>query len=115
MRGTIERYLVDAFRGARFTESDYLRHLVRTVAALGERGAAVILGRGSVFILPPERALRVFLVAPREHRLERIAKQEHLARTRPKRVSTRSMPSAASSSCTTSAATPTRPSTTTSC
>ena len=53
---------------------------MRTVAALGERGAAVILGRGSVFILPPERALRVFLVAPREHRVERIAKQEHLAR-----------------------------------
>jgi cytidylate kinase len=78
VRGTIERYLVDAFRGARFTESDYLRHVVRTVAALGERGAAVILGRGSVFILPPERALRVFLAAPREHRAERIAKQEHL-------------------------------------
>jgi cytidylate kinase len=79
VRGTIERYL-DGFRSARFTESDYLRHVVRTVATLGERGAAVILGRGSVFILPPERALRVFLVAPRAHRLERIAKQENLAR-----------------------------------
>ena len=80
VRGTIERYLVDAFRGARFTESDYLRHVVRTIAALGERGGAVILGRGSPFILPPERALRVFLAAPREHRLERITKQEQLGR-----------------------------------
>jgi cytidylate kinase len=80
VRGTIERYLGDAFRGARFTESDYLRHVVRTIAALGERGAAVILGRGSPFILPPERALRVLLVAPRAHRIERIAKQEHLSR-----------------------------------
>jgi cytidylate kinase len=79
VRGTIERYVVDAFRGARFTESDYLRHVVRTVAALGERGAAVILGRGSPFILPAERALRVFLTAPRAHRVERIAKQEQLS------------------------------------
>jgi cytidylate kinase len=79
VRGTIERYL-DGFRSARFTESDYLRHVVRTVASLGERGAAVILGRGSVYILPPERALRVLLVAPRAHRLERTAKQEQLSR-----------------------------------
>jgi cytidylate kinase len=80
VRSTIERYLVDAFRSERFTESDYLRHVVSTVAALGERGSAVILGRGSQFILPPERALRVLVVAPQAARLERIAKQEGLSR-----------------------------------
>jgi cytidylate kinase len=80
VRSSIERYVVDAFRAERFTESDYLRHLVRTVASLGERGAAVILGRGAQFVLPPERALRVMLVASRAARAERIAKQEGVTR-----------------------------------
>jgi cytidylate kinase len=80
VRNAIDRYLVDAFRRERFTESEYLRHVVATVASLGERGAAVILGRGSPFILPPERALRVLVTAPREVRIERFAKQEGLAR-----------------------------------
>ena len=79
VRNAIERYVVDAFRRESFTESDYLRHLARTVASLGERGAAVILGRGAQFILPPERALRVLVVAPREARVERLAKQEALS------------------------------------
>jgi len=79
VRNSIDRYLVDAFRRERFTESDYLRHVVATVASLGERGAAVILGRGSPFILPPERALRVLVTAPRETRIERFAKQEGLS------------------------------------
>ncbi|HEX2486407.1 MAG TPA: cytidylate kinase-like family protein [Myxococcota bacterium] len=80
VRSAIERYVVDATRRERFTESDYLRHLVRTIASLGERGGAVILGRGAQFILPPERALRVLVVAPREARLERLMKQERLGR-----------------------------------
>jgi cytidylate kinase len=80
VRNAIERYVVDAFRAERFTESDYLALVVRTIASLGERGAAVILGRGSPFILPPERALRLLVVAPRAQRVERIAKQEGLAR-----------------------------------
>jgi cytidylate kinase len=80
IRSAIERNVVDAFRREPFTESDYLRHLVRTVASLGERGAAVVLGRGAQFILPPERALRVLVVAPHEARVERLAKQESLSR-----------------------------------
>jgi cytidylate kinase len=79
VRSAIERYLVDAFRAQRFTESDYLRQVVETIAVLGERGGAVILGRGSAFILPAERALRVLVAAPRAARLERLAKQEGLA------------------------------------
>jgi cytidylate kinase len=80
VRSAIERYVGDAMRRERFTESEYLGHVVRTVASLGERGGAVILGRGSPFILPPERALRLLVVAPRAQRVERIAKQEGLSR-----------------------------------
>jgi cytidylate kinase len=71
----IERYVADAFRTRPITESDYLRAVVRTIATLGERGRAVILGRGAPYILPPSRALRVLVVAPREARIARIARE----------------------------------------
>jgi cytidylate kinase len=78
IRSSISRMVTDSFRHERFTESDYVRHLVHVVASLGERGGAVIVGRGAPFILPADRALRVLVVAPREARLERIAKREDL-------------------------------------
>ena len=75
----IDRYVADAFRARPLTENDYLRAVVRTVATLGERGRAVVLGRGAPYILPPSRALRVFVVAPREARAARIAREEGLS------------------------------------
>ena len=80
IRNAIDRSVADTFRRERFTESDYLHQVVSTVTILGERGGAVILGRGSPFILSPERALRVFIVAPREQRVEQLAKQRSLSR-----------------------------------
>jgi cytidylate kinase len=69
---------VDAFREGAFLESDYLRALVRTVRSIGEAGSAVLLGRGAPYILPPERTLRVLVVAPREARVLRLAKARGL-------------------------------------
>jgi cytidylate kinase len=43
------------------------------VAALGERGMAVVVGRGAIAVLPRERTLRVLVVAPRETRAQRLA------------------------------------------
>jgi cytidylate kinase len=77
VRTAIDRYVLDAMRHP-FTEGDYLRHVVRTITTIVERGDAVILGRGAAFILPPERALRVLVVAPRAERLERVAKSNDL-------------------------------------
>ena len=79
IRTAIERYVEDALSRSHFTESDYLRHLVRVITTLGERGSAVIIGRGSPFLLPPERALRLLVVAPRPARLENIAKARSLS------------------------------------
>jgi cytidylate kinase len=78
IRTAIERFVEDALSRQHFSESDYLRHLVRVITTLGERGSAVIIGRGSPFLLPPERALRVLVVAPRAARLENLAKQRSL-------------------------------------
>ncbi len=78
VRSSIDRYVVDAFREGAFLESDYLRALVRTVRSIGEAGAAVLVGRGAAYILPPDRTLRVLVVAPRESRIERLAKTRKL-------------------------------------
>ena len=77
VRSTIERYVLDATRGG-YTESNYHEQLVRTLATLGERGLAVILGRGSPFVLRAERTLRVLVVAPWQERIERFAKTRDL-------------------------------------
>ena len=79
IRNTIDRFVVDGFSRERFTESDYLRQLVRIMAILGERGGAVILGRGAQFILPPERTLRALVVAPRPERVERLRKRQSIS------------------------------------
>lgn len=86
LRSAIERYVGDAFRRGAVTESDYLRHVVHAITALGERGGAVVLGRGAPFILPPERALRVLVIASREDRVARIAAERRLRGSEADRV-----------------------------
>ena len=76
VRTTIERFVIDSFNRRTFTETDYLRKLVEVVTTLGSRGRAVVLGRGSTVILPPERALRILVVAPLDLRRERWMKDQ---------------------------------------
>lgn len=84
-RSLIDRY-ADAFRMGAFTESDYLRHIIRAVTTIGHRGNAVLLGRGSAYILEPERTLRVLVVAPRAHRAERLASSEGISQAEATRL-----------------------------
>lgn len=76
LRSSVERYVTDSFQTRAFTESDYLRDVVRIVAILGKRGMAVVAGRGAPFILPAERALRVLVIAPLALRVQRLAEAE---------------------------------------
>ncbi len=78
VRSTIDRYVLVGFHERRFSESQYLRSVVRTIVTLGERGMAVILGRGAPFVLDPAKALRVLVVAPLERRVEDLAERESL-------------------------------------
>ena len=65
--------LIDGLiRGGGYAESDYLRQLVRVVGALAERGSAVFVGRGSQYIIHPDRALRVRLVSPLPARIKTL-------------------------------------------
>ena len=56
-----------------FSGQTYMAHLVKTVLAVGEKGRAVIVGRGAHLLLPIERCFRVRAIAPLEVRIERLA------------------------------------------
>jgi cytidylate kinase len=77
-RNAIDRYVTDAFRGRSFRESEYLKHVVRTITTLAERGMAVLVGRGAPFVVEPDLGLRVLVVAPVVFRVERLAKARDL-------------------------------------
>jgi cytidylate kinase len=53
----------------------YLQHLRRVVEGIARLGGAVIVGRGAHLILPPGRALRVFVVAPLEARVAAVVER----------------------------------------
>ncbi len=56
-------------------EMSFLRHLVKTVLALGMHGDCIIIGRGAAHLLPSETTLRVRLVAPRPWRIAHFAEK----------------------------------------
>lgn len=52
----------------------YLRHLMKIIGTIGKHGRSVIVGRGANFVLQPEKRFRVRVVAPRDVRVNNIAK-----------------------------------------
>jgi len=52
----------------------YLRHLLNVIGTIGRHGGAVIVGRGSSFIIPPEKNFRVRVVAPLNTRIQNVAR-----------------------------------------
>ncbi len=52
----------------------YLEHLMRVVGVIAKHGNAVIVGRGSNFIIPPTERLAVRIVSPLEVRIQNIAR-----------------------------------------
>ncbi|NIR47740.1 cytidylate kinase-like family protein [candidate division KSB1 bacterium] len=58
----------------------YFKHLMTVIRTIGEHGCAVIVGRGSNFILPPTKALRLKVVAPEENRVAYIMQKQELDR-----------------------------------
>jgi cytidylate kinase len=54
-------------------DTEYARRLTEVLGIVSSNGEAVVLGRGANVLLGPKRALRVYLTAPREKRLQRVA------------------------------------------
>jgi cytidylate kinase len=61
---------ISAFFTDRHLWSDqYMQHLVKVLLTIAQHGRAVVIGRGAAFVIPPENALRVRIVAPLEMRM----------------------------------------------
>jgi cytidylate kinase len=76
-RSTMEDWIADWANQRRLWLDDYLKHLVKTITAIGKHGNAVIVGRGASFILggdPQFNVWRIRLIAPLKLRAEQIAK-----------------------------------------
>lgn len=57
----------------------YFQRLGETILALARQGRAIFLGRGAHLILPGERGLRVYLVAPPEQCAHTLAKRDQIS------------------------------------
>lgn len=71
--------------GDRYTESEYLRRLVQVVREIDKQGGAVLVGRGSQYILAPSRALRVRVVAPLSARVASVAERSGVSEAEARR------------------------------
>lgn len=58
----------------------YFKHLMLAITTIGEHGHAIILGRGSNFILSPNKTLRIKTVASLPSRIEYVMKQNKMSR-----------------------------------
>lgn len=67
--------------GHDFSSSAYIHRLKRILLLAGQHGNVVIVGRGAQFVLPTERGLSVRILAPRDHRVQRIADRQGISPT----------------------------------
>jgi cytidylate kinase len=77
--GFVEEFLSSTFMPQNLSHKAYMRHLVAVLIVAARHGSAVVLGRGSQFLLPAFPLFRVRILCPFEKRVERIAKRDHLS------------------------------------
>ncbi len=63
------------------TQSEYMVHLGQLVLLAAQHESRVFVGRGAQFILPAERGLSVYLLAPMESRIRRICEVHNCSET----------------------------------
>ncbi len=57
----------------------YFQHLIAVLVAIAEHGQAIIFGRGANFVLHNDFSMRVFITAPLECRIDKIALTKKLS------------------------------------
>ena len=62
---------------------EYLKHLMKVLGVIGKHGRAVVVGRGTNFILPADKCLRVRVIAAMGVRVRRLCKEFGLSPKRP--------------------------------
>jgi cytidylate kinase len=71
-RSMLNDWISILFPSRSLSSQQYLHHLMKLVGTVARHGHAVILGRGSNFLIEPERQLRIRLIAPREWRVRNL-------------------------------------------
>ena len=61
------------------SSAEYLREVNRIVRTLAEHGSAVVVGRGAQFIVYPDRALRVRIIASVDHRAQGLMERKNIS------------------------------------
>jgi len=69
-RSALEDTLADMWFGSVGTEVEYVRQVGKIAHTIDHHGSAVVIGRGVQFMLPPERSLRIRVVADSKFRVE---------------------------------------------
>lgn len=82
VRSRIDEFIAHIFTGVSGTESEYVRQVGRVLHTVQRHGAAVVVGRGSQFVVKPEQALRVRIVCPHDERVAGHAKRQNLDEAR---------------------------------
>jgi len=77
---TMESWINSMFVSRHLWPSDYLKHLTRVMATIGQHGNAIVVGRGAGYILPPVTTFRVKVIAPLEFRIESMMRIRNLSR-----------------------------------
>jgi cytidylate kinase len=74
----IDSMINSMFASRHLSPDVYFRHLSRVIAAIGEHGNNIIVGRGANFILPKEKTFRIRIIAPQEYRIQHFVKTRDL-------------------------------------
>ena len=78
-RGKLDDFVTHLVVGVEATAAEYVSQVGRVIHTLHQHGAAVVVGRGSQFILPAADTLRVRVVCPRPIRIEGYAARQAIA------------------------------------
>ena len=70
-------WLSSFFRTRHIWPDEYLDHLTKVIGTIGKQGNAIVMGRGSQFILPPEETFRVRFIAPRDIRIRNVMRDSN--------------------------------------
>jgi cytidylate kinase len=80
-RSVMEDWIADWANRRRLWLDDYLKHLMKVIGALAQKGHCVIVGRGANYILSRDeyfRVLRVRILAPFDDRVATVAQEKKL-------------------------------------
>jgi cytidylate kinase len=75
---TLDEWISSLVHERHLWPDQYLQHLMKVIGTIGRHGRAVVIGRGSNFIIPQELRVSIRVIAPLDARVKQIAKAFNL-------------------------------------